>query len=184
MDNAEPVVPAEAPVVKESTTANITPAERESITKIIHSFAGKYVEKFPFLVFDDLVQEGWRVFYTYTDSHYDKTKGTSITTWFYKGLNWELISYAEREYKKTQRWDMLEDHHLEDCVIEPCNDFDYQDTVAAIKRYTSPLCNMLLDITLREPKTSVIELCQALSVTEKDLQLIRQELRAISKWLL
>jgi DNA-directed RNA polymerase specialized sigma24 family protein len=189
---AEPVIPdapqgampASGETPEPSITESITPAERLSITKIIHSLAGKFCERFPFLVFDDVVQEGWRVFYTYTNSLYKRDKGTTVTTWFYRGLNWELISYAEREYKKTQKWDELEDSHLESLEEDASTEFEYRDTVEALKAFVSPLCSALLDITLKEPKTSATVLCELLAVTEKDLHALRKELQFASQFVL
>lgn len=147
-----------------------------SITKIIISLASKFTTKFPFLVFDDCIQEAWRELIKYQNYY---TPGKSkVTTWVYKLVNDTLTSYAQKEYSKTQKWDDIETSTLPAVTKgDPMEMCSYGDLISKLEVVLSPYCSKLLRLLEVNPTACQAELARLLRLPERDVIYLREELR-------
>ena len=147
-----------------------------AIAKTIVSRSVKFAEKFPFLVIDDCIQVSWRELIRY--QNYFTPGKSKITTWVYKLVTDTLTSYAQREYNKTQKWDNIENHDIEDLGIEcPRQSYIYIDFINTLKDVLSPLGFKLLLELDGNPKICFSDLSKKLQLDERDLIYLREELR-------
>lgn len=166
----------------------LSPAERESLTKIVNSLASRYSITFPFLSFDDLVQEAWRLLSDEAwTKHYDPTKGTKPTTWFFGVLTRFFTSYAQREYNKTQKWNILletdgVDEASEEFVSLPVE--PYSDLMESLSEILSPYANKLMLMLNDNPTLSNLDLTKQLNITLRDFSYVQDELRSATRFLL
>jgi len=158
-------------------------ADIVSITKIIISLASKFTTRFPFLVFDDCIQEAWRELIKYQDYY---TPGKSkVTTWVYKLVNDTLTSFAQKEYSKTQKWDNIETHTFEDATLtDPLDSCSYSDLTRMLAQALSPQCCKLLHVLEDNPSACQAELARALGLSERDIVYLREELRLTTRYVL
>jgi DNA-directed RNA polymerase specialized sigma24 family protein len=158
-------------------------ADIVSITKIIISLASKFTTRFPFLVFDDCIQEAWRELIKYQDYY---TPGKSkVTTWVYKLVNDTLTSFAQKEFSKTQKWDSIEDHMHEGATLtDPLTSCSYSDLTRCLEEALSPHCCKLLHVLENNPAACQAELARVLGLSERDIVYLREELRLTTQHVL
>lgn len=154
-----------------------------SITKIIISLASKFTTRFPFLVFDDCIQEAWRELIKYQDYY---TPGKSkVTTWVYILVKCTLTSFAQKEYSKTQKWDNIENHTHEGATLtDPLDSCSYSDLTRSLEQALSPHCCKLLHVLENNPSACQAELARALTLSERDIVYLREELRLTAEHVL
>lgn len=162
---------------------NLLETDVISITKIIASLSIKFVTKFPFLVFDDCIQEAWRELIKYQNYY---TPGKSkVTTWVYKLVSDTLTSYAQREYSKTQKWDDIESCNLQIVGKEtPAESCAYSDLVNELEIVLSPYCYKLLRVLEANPNACQAELARSLKLPERDITYLKEELRTTTQHVL
>lgn len=148
------------------------------LTRIIFSLATQFVKQFPFLILEDLVQEGWRILVdpAWVDC-YDSTRGTKFTTWFYGVLKRYYISFAQKEYNKTQKWDDISELELPVSGASASQLCAYNDLMMLLDRVLSPYALRLLQCVMSHKNQSSIELAKELHISERDLGYVQEELR-------
>lgn len=174
-----------APVapIKPSLFDNLTAEETTSIARIIVSLAVKFSQKFPFLVTDDLIQEGWKEVIKY-QYHFDPLKGKA-TSWVYMVVRDILTSFAQKEYNKTQKWDDIDDHPtLQLAQTTPHDNCCYNDLVAVLKTVLSPRCFAFMRMLEKNPRVCLSTLSETLELSERDIGYLREELRITTRHVL
>jgi len=161
----------------------LTEAEVTSIAKIIVSLAVKFAQKFPFLVIDDLIQDGWKEIVKY-QTYFDPAKG-KITSWVYMVVQDIFTSIAQKEYNKTQKWEDIEGHTFKDTTVtESCHQVAYSDMLVTLFKVLSPLCFRYLVELEKNPQICFSALSQSLELSERDLGYLRDELRSTTEHIL
>jgi len=168
---------------KTSLLETLSEADITSIAKIIVSRSAYFAEKFPFLTIDDCMQVSWRELIQY-QSYYDSGKG-KITSWVYGLVTNTLTSYAQKEFKKTQKWDNIEDFVFKDEKVEtPGMNCSYDDFVQLLKSVLSPRCFDFLKLLEVDPKACLSSLTETLGLSERNLLYLRNELRETTRHML
>ena len=162
---------------------SLTEEEVISVTKIIISRSDSFCRRFPFLVIDDCIQASWRELMQY-QTYFDPAKG-KITSWVYKLVSDTLTSYAQKEYNKTQKWDNIEDLEFADVKISrPDKECAYVDLLETLEQVLTPWCFAYLQILEKDPGVCIASLSEQLSLSERDLGYLREELRTTTKHIL
>lgn len=175
---AAPVEP-----MKPSLFDNLTEEEITSVARIIVSLSVKFSQKFPFLVTDDLIQEGWKEVIKY-QYHFDPLKGKA-TSWVYMVVQDILTSFAQKEYNKTQKWDDIDDHpSLRLAQTTPHDECRYNDLVQVLKTVLSPRCFAFMRILEKNPRECLSTLSEELELSERDIGYLREELRITTRHVL
>jgi DNA-directed RNA polymerase specialized sigma24 family protein len=182
--NFEKAAPKEdAEPVRKSLFDDLTEEEVTSIARIIVSRAVAFSQKFPFLVTDDLIQEGWKEVIKY-QYHFDPNKG-KVTSWVYMVVNDILTSFAQKEYNKTQKWDDLDDHPgLEKTQVTARAECSYTDLVQTLKQVLSPRCFSFMKMLEKNPRVCLSTLSEELELSERDIGYLREELRVTTRHVL
>jgi len=154
-----------------------------SIAKIIVSRSSYFAQKFSFLTIDDCVQVSWRELIQY-QNYFDSKKG-KITSWVYRLVTGTLTSYAYKEYKKTQKWDNIEDFVFTDEKIDtPEKVCCYEDLMQVLQQTLSPCCFRFLQQLELDPKACLSSLADELQLSERNLLYLRNELRVTTRHML
>jgi DNA-directed RNA polymerase specialized sigma24 family protein len=158
----------------------LTEAEVTSIAKIIVSLAAKFAQKFPFLVADDLIQDGWKEIIRY-QTYFDPAKG-KLTSWVYMVVQDIFTSIAQKEYNKTQKWEDIEGHVFKDTTVsDPCHQVALLDMIVTLQKTLSPVCFKYLLELEKNPQICLNTLSQILGLSERDLSYLRDELRSTTE---
>lgn len=175
----------------------MTPAEEQSVTRVIESLAAKQCQRFPFLNFNDVVQEGWRHFLNAAHTHWDpieSPKRCKISTWAWRVVCNGISSYGQKEHTMTTQ--LAGEVHFEDeseaDALDPYahipsmestsqENVSYSDTLYHINGMLSPYAKKMLQLLLEDPQLRLTELAHTLGLTRKDTERIRFEIKVVSQ---
>lgn len=166
--------------MKEERTSLFDKATEEQVTsvaKIIVSLSADFAKRFPFLVTDDCIQEGWKEVIKY-QYHYDENKG-KITSYVYMVVKDILTSFAQKEYNKTQKWDDIEAYPSLQSKNKttPQLQCSYNDLIETLRAVLSPRCFAFMERLEKNPRVCLSTLSEDLQLSERDVNYLRDELR-------
>jgi len=162
----------------------VTDDQVTSIAKIIVSLSVDFSKRFPFLVTDDLIQEGWKEVIKY-QYHFDENKG-KVTSWVYMVVKDILTSFAQKEYNKTQKWDDIEEFPSLQSKNKTTPEMEctYNDLIITLKKVLSPRCFLFMENLEKNPRVCLSDLSKELDLSERDVNYLRDELRTTTKHIL
>lgn len=151
-----------------------------TIQKIIKSRAGYYCKILQSFDFDDLVQDGWVLFYK--KKHlYDPENGAKLSTWFYSVLNRFYLDKLKVGFKEKKFCGVVENIDAE--VIEPENnkisrDIILSDSLELLHNTLSPLCYRYLIAKLnKDGVKSIKRIANNLGISKKSVLNLKAELQ-------
>jgi len=159
--------------------------QERRIGGLIEAMAAKFVSKYPLCGFEDLVQEGWQLFYM-KRGRFSQNKGAKFTTWFYSTLKNYLTSYVKKEYAK---WSVTGDMApMEDIILAknqwlPSNQCDIVNMLEVLEIVLSPYSYKLLRIYMSENRLlPIAKMARELKVSERDFSYMQRELRTTAQY--
>ena len=169
---------------------DVTTADLGSIEGIIKALATDFCKRFDYAVFDDLVQEGWALFYKYAPRYYDP-KLSKLTTWFYTCYKRQLISLLQRDYSKISKLESIQQddegettRDFEDVKANPVADVIHSELTKSLALLASPLAGSLLVMIMTGEVTKLTSsVAGKLGVSGRDLVYLREELQQLTRFL-
>ena len=162
-------------------TAKISDEDMENISEMISALSRSFSIRFPFLEYDDLVQEGWRFFYRKKlNSAYKKSKAKA-TTWIFSVLRNYYTDIVRRERRGLceKLNEKFNDHH--DFVNEgamPSESCSARDLMAAFQHRLSPLCWEMLECLIDHVDVRAIWKEEGVHVSHRSYCCLMDELRS------
>jgi len=174
------------PVIFDVNSVDLKPLEG-----IIKSLAIDFCKRFDYASFDDLVQEGWKLYYTWAPCYYDATK-SKLTTWLYMSLKQQYISILSREYGKLSKLESIQsavddegaDRDFEDNTSDPIAECEHSELIEQLRELASPLAVKLLNLVIDGTATKLTtRLAPVLGVSDRDIVYLRDELQQLTHYL-